>query len=308
MITFPCQLEDTPIGPVSRVYAPVRLEVQPPAGPKARPRRSANKPDAPLPAPPSPSWLAFEFLVNPGFDITLVPKKVGAAINLREQRGDQAVKLPWRGSELRVLIKTVRMELEEEQPFTAALAWAVDSDDVPLILGQKDVFSKFYDVDFSVVKGKVRFSMQGSEYDRILQRLNEATPRLRKFQVDDPELDHTMQFIDCDSVCFIQRLKREKPPGRRKAPAAALFGTRFTTVDGKQYFSEIGMWAVDELLTDNPAWFRSHKSVFINLRRILKFKPGTERAILFEGQPDFLTDLVSSDRIAELKRRLREIV
>lgn len=306
MITFPCQLEDTPIGPVSRVYAPVRLQVQPSAAPKARPRRSAR--GTATPPPTTPSWLSFEFLVNPGFDITLIPRKVGAAINLREQRGDQAVKLPWRGSDLRVLIKTVQMELEEDQPFKVDLAWAVDSDDVPLILGQKDVFSKFYDVDFSVVKGKVRFSMQGSEYDRILQRLNEANPRLRKFQVDDPQFEQTMQFIDCDSVCFIQRLKKEKPPPRRKAPAAALYGTRFTTVDGKQYFSEIGLYALDDLLRDNPAWFRSHKSVFINLRRILKFKPGTSRAILFEGQPDFITDLVSTEHIAELKRRLREIV
>jgi hypothetical protein len=288
---------------VTRVYAPVRVEVQPTARLAAKRSRSPKAPEG-SPAPP-PEWLAFEFLVNPGFDITLIPKKVGTALNLREQRGDQSVKLPWKGSEIRVLIKTVRMEIEDEQPFKADLAWAVDTDDVPLILGQKDVFSKFYDVDFSVVKGKVRFSMQGSEYDRILQRLNEASPRLRKFQVDDPGVDQTMQFIDADSVCFIQRQKRES--SGKSVPGSA-YTTRFTTADGKEYFSEVEIWQLDKMLLDNPSWFKSHKSNYINLRRILKFKPASNRAILFEGQRDFRDDLVTGDAGAELKRRLRQIV
>lgn len=302
MITFPCQLEDTPLGQVTRVYAPVRVEVQPATRPAAK-----RPPKAPAGSPP-PEWLAFEFQVNPGFDITLIPKKVGAALNLHEQRGDPSVKLPWKGAEIRAIIKTVRMEIEDDQPFKADLAWAVDTDDVPLVLGQKDVFSKYYDVDFSVVKGKVRFSMQGSEYDQILQRINEANPRLKKFQVDDPTLDHTMQFIDCDSVCFIQRFQREKPRrGEKNIPASA-YGTRFTTVDGKEYFSEIGMYELEPLLKDNPAWFRSHKSFFINLRRIVKFKDRPKRSILLEGQPDFREDLLSSKYSAELKRRLRMII
>ncbi|MBI2421754.1 MAG: hypothetical protein HYV27_02910, partial [Candidatus Hydrogenedentes bacterium] len=194
MISFPCQTEDSPVGPVLRAYAPVRLETQPPIPPKPpkppKPKTPAanntsttTTPPQPPPAPvPAPEWIAFEFLVNPGYDITLVPKQVGEQLLLTPQPDDTRVTLRWRGAEIKALVKTVRMQIEEKQPFDARLAWAYETDDVPLVLGQLDVFSKVYDVDFSIVKGKVRFSMQGSEYDQILSRINEANPRLKRFQ------------------------------------------------------------------------------------------------------------------------------
>lgn len=299
MIAFPCQTEDSPLGPVTRAYAAVRLETQPP-----KPRDADTA--------PTPEWIAFEFLVNPGYDISLVPKQVGEALLLKPEAGDKRVSLRWRGTEIKTLIKTVRMEIEEKEPFRAQLAWAYETDDVPLVLGQLDVFSKVYDVDFSIVKGKVRFSMQGSEYDQILTRINEANPRLKRFQVDDPKSQHTMQFIDVDSVCFIERLKVDPAPKRKKKTRGdkpeAVYSTRFTAADGKLYFSEIGLWELEELLADNPSWFRSHKSNFVNLRRILKVKKDQERDVLFEGQPDFRSDLFSEDRIPEFKRRLKAIV
>lgn len=304
MIAFPCQTEDSPLGPVLRAYAPVRIETQP-----AKPPPSNS--DTVVPALPGPEWIAFEFLVNPGYDITLVPKQVGEALLLKPESGDKRIALRWRGAEVKALVKTVRMEIEEKEPFRAQLAWAYETDDVPLVLGQQDVFSKVYDVDFSIVKGKVRFSMQGSEYDQILTRINEANPRLKRFQVDDPKSQHTMQFIDVDSVCFIERLKAEPQPKRKKTKddkPAAVFSTRFTTADGKLYFSEIGLWELEELLADNPSWFRAHKSNFVNLRRIVKVKKDLEREVLFEGQPDFRSDLFSEDRVPEFKRRLKAIV
>ena len=307
MIAFPCQTEESPLGPVLRAYAPVRLETQPVKPPKD---------DAPE---VKPEWIAFEFLVNPGYDITLVPKQVGEALLLERTSDDLKVNLSWKGAEVKALVKTVRMEIEDGQPFRAALAWAYETDDVPLVLGQQDVFSKIYDVDFSIPKGKVRFSMQGSEYDRILSRINEANPRLRRFQVDDPAAGHTMQFLDVDSVCFIERLKVETPPPAAppvvttppETPPKAeepVFSTRFTTADAKQYFSEIGLWELEELLADNPSWFRSHKSVFINLRHVVKVKKGAEREVLFDGQTEFRGDLFSEDRVPEFKRRIKAIV
>jgi hypothetical protein len=300
VIAFPCQTEDSPLGPVTRAYAAVRLETQPP-------KRRADESTA-----PTPEWIAFEFLINPGYDISLVPKQVGEALLLKPETGDKRVSLRWRGTEIKALIKTVRMEIEEKSPFRAQLAWAYETDDVPLVLGQLDVFSKVYDVDFSIVKGKVRFSMQGSEYDQILTRINEANPRLKRFQVDDPTNQHTMQFVDVDSVCFIERLKVDSQPKRKKKSKSdkpeAVFSTRFTAADGKLYFSEIGLWELEELLADNPSWFRSHKSNFVNLRRIVKVKKDQEREVLFEGQPDFRSDLFSEDRIPEFKRRLKAIV
>lgn len=162
--------------------------------------------------------------------------------------------------------------------------------------------------------------MQGSEYDQILARINEANPRLKRFQVDDPQNQHTMQFIDADSVCFIEKLKIETPPpppttttARRAKPKKpdkpeAVFSTRFTTADGKLYFSEIGLWELGQLLDANPSWFRAHKSNFINLRRIVKVKKDREREVLFEGQSDFRADLFAEDRVPEFKRRLKAIV
>jgi hypothetical protein len=287
VIAFPCQTEDSPIGPVLRAYAPVRVETA------------------------HAEWIAFEFLINPGYDITLIPKQVGEALALKPEPGDKRITLRWKGAEVKALVKTVRMEIEEKEPVRAQLAWAHETDDVPLVLGQQDVFSKVYDVDFSIVKGKVRFSMQGSEYDQILGRINEANPRLKRFQVDDPKTQHTMQFIDVDSVCFIERLKVDPKPKRKKAKGdkpEPVFATRFTTADGKLYFSEVGLWELEELLADNPSWFRAHKSNFINLRRIVKVKKDQEREVLFEGQPDFRADLFSEDRVPEFKRRLKAIV
>lgn len=153
--------------------------------------------------------------------------------------------------------------------------------------------------------------MQGSEYDQILTRINEANPRLKRFQVDDPKSQHTMQFIDVDSVCFIERLKVEPKPGRSKPKPASnepTFATRFTTAEGKQYFSEIGMWELEQLLADNPSWFRAHKSNFINLRRVVKVKKDHESEVLFEGQPDFRADLFSEDQVPKFKRLLKAIV
>lgn len=288
MIAFPCQTEDSPVGPVLRAYAPVRVETA------------------------AAEWIAFEFLVNPGYDITLIPKQVGDALLLKPASGDKRITLRWKGAEVKALVKTVRMEIEEKEPFRAQLAWAYETDDVPLVLGQQDVFSKVYDVDFSIVKGKVRFSMQGSEYDQILTRINEANPRLKRFQVDDPKSQHTMQFIDVDSVCFIERLKVEPPKPRRSKPKPVstepTFATRFTTADGKQYFSEIGMWELEQLLADNPSWFRAHKSNLINLRRVVKVKKDHEAEVLFEGQPDFRADLFSEDQVPKFKRLLKAIV
>lgn len=298
MISFPVQTEDSPLGPVQRAYAPVRLQTQP---------RPSRKDPA-----PAPSWLAFEFLINPGYDITLIPKQVGEALLLAPGPGDKTVTLNWRGAPIKALVKTLRLEIEPDAPFQAAVAWASESDDVPLILGQQDVFSKIYDVDFSIPKGKVRFSMQGSEYDQILSRINEANPRLKRFQVDDPKSQHTMQFIDVDSVCFIERLKVEPPKPKRSKPKPVsnepTFATRFTTVDGKQYFSEIGLWELEQLLADNPSWFRAHKSNLINLRRVVKVKKDHEAEVLFEGQPDFRVDLFSEDQVPKFKRLLKAIV
>jgi hypothetical protein len=256
--------------------------------------------------------------VNPGFDITLISKQIGEQLLLRPEPEDRRITITWRGTPLKVLVKSVRMEIEEGEPFRASLAWAYETDDVQPVLGQLDVFSKFYDVDYSIVKGKVRFSMQGSEYDQILSRINEANPRLKRFQVDDPTFNHTMQFIDVDSVCFIERLKIEAPPPpapsssakerKKQKPQEPAFATRFTTADAKHYFSDIGLWELEELLADNPSWFRSHKSNFINLRRVVKVKKDHEREVLFEGQSDFRSDLFSEDRVPEFKRRLKAIV
>jgi hypothetical protein len=298
VISFPCQTEDSPVGPIVRAYAPVRIETQAKA-----PARADS---------PEPEWIAFEFLVNPGYDISLIPKQVGEALALKPAADDKRVTLRWRGTELKALVKTVRMEIEDKQPFRAQLAWAYETDEVPLVLGQLDVLSKIYDVDFSIPKGKVRFSMQGSEYDRILTRINEANPRLKRFQVDDPKSQHTMQFLDVDSVCFIERLKIDpKPKARSRTKPKndeTVFSTRFTTTDGKQYFSEIGMWELEELLADNPSWFRAHKSNFVNLRQIVKVKKDAEREVLFVGQSDYRSDLFSEDRVPEFKRRLKAIV
>lgn len=134
MISFPCQTEDSPIGPVTRVYAPVRIKTQPPKPePGDTPDDSTDEPTEPA---PKPEWISFEFLVNPGFDITIIPRQVGETLLLRAEPGDSRATLTWRGSPVKVILKTVKMEIEVGKSFRAAIAWAMEDDDIPLVLGQ----------------------------------------------------------------------------------------------------------------------------------------------------------------------------
>jgi len=80
--------------------------------------------------------------VDPGADITLIPFSVGKLVGLRRSRRDKLHRIFGVGrSSVPVLLKRVSMRIGSSE-FEARVAWS-QVEDVPLLLGRMDVFTRF---------------------------------------------------------------------------------------------------------------------------------------------------------------------
>lgn len=80
--------------------------------------------------------------VDSGADITLIPLSVGKLVGLRRTKKDRLRKILGVGqSSVPILVKSTSMRLGSVK-FQARLAWS-QLEEVPLLLGRLDVFSRF---------------------------------------------------------------------------------------------------------------------------------------------------------------------
>lgn len=100
------------------------------------------------------SWILKDFYIDSGADITLIPRSVGDLLGFElkqdetiEEIGGIAGKLPT--VRRKVKIRIGKNELDTE------IAWAL-TEEVPLLLGRKDVFDTFY-ITFKQDKGLIVF-------------------------------------------------------------------------------------------------------------------------------------------------------
>lgn len=100
------------------------------------------------------NWIPKDFYIDSGADITLLPRSVGDLLGFElkqdeviEEIGGIAGKLPT--VRRRVGVKIGKKELKAE------IAWAL-TEEVPLLLGRKDVFDVFH-ITFKQDKGLIIF-------------------------------------------------------------------------------------------------------------------------------------------------------
>ena len=98
--------------------------------------------------------------VDSGADITLLPKTVGELIGLKRETDEKPTGIRGIGrSHIEVLVRRVTMTIGGSR-FSARVAWSL-VEDVPILLGRLDVFSRF-NILFRERKGLVTFYTEAS--------------------------------------------------------------------------------------------------------------------------------------------------
>ncbi len=87
------------------------------------------------------SWQPYYMYVDSGADVSIVSGLVGVVLGFTRRSGDKLRRLSGIGGSLSFVMRRVAMRIGDYE-LQADLGWA-QSDDVPLILGRKDVFDSF---------------------------------------------------------------------------------------------------------------------------------------------------------------------
>lgn len=100
------------------------------------------------------NWILKDFYIDSGADITLIPRSVDDLLGFElkpeeviEEIGGIAGKLP-------TVRRQVKMKVDEKE-LNAEIAWAL-TEEVPLLLGRKDVFDAFH-ITFKQDKDLITF-------------------------------------------------------------------------------------------------------------------------------------------------------
>ena len=101
--------------------------------------------------------LSFDFLVDSGADRTVINQPLGLALGFEVLSGETPVSLGGVGGVASGYLRDLSLWIGEVQ-ITTEIIW-VQSDRVPLLLGQRDVFDRF-DITFSKSEEKIVFDLK----------------------------------------------------------------------------------------------------------------------------------------------------
>ena len=98
--------------------------------------------------------ISFDFLVDSGADRTVINLSLGLALGFEALSGEIPVSLGGVGGVASGYLRDLCLWIGDEQ-ITTEIIW-IQSDRVPLLLGQRDVFDRF-DITFSKRDGRIVF-------------------------------------------------------------------------------------------------------------------------------------------------------
>lgn len=119
--------------------------------------------------------------------------------------------------------------------------------------------------------------------ERILKRLDELVPRVRKIPVEDttgPQA--TMLFLDIDDLSLITT-DSDDPK----------FSLMFVNRDERRFYGNGGLVDYERQLADNRYWLRTSLKHLVNLNRIERSRVNRARDLKLEGMPDWLVNAVA---------------
>jgi hypothetical protein len=87
------------------------------------------------------TWLPHYMYLDSGADFSIVPSSIGEILGLARRPGERLRRAGGLGGTLEVAFRRVSMRIGAEE-FEAEIGWS-PNDDVPLLLGRRDVFNRF---------------------------------------------------------------------------------------------------------------------------------------------------------------------
>lgn len=149
--------------------------------------------------------------------------------------------------------------------------------------------------------------------EKILHRLSELSPRVRKLPVEDvTDGRATMLFLDLDDLCLITTdidfrdrddADKEEAPGEDATPPpsppppgetrARQFDLMFVSRSGRRYYANGSLARLEDVLADNASWLRASQRYLLNLDAVVRSRIGRARDLMLEGVEGWLSNAVS---------------
>ncbi|MBI2339679.1 MAG: retropepsin-like domain-containing protein [Deltaproteobacteria bacterium] len=123
---------------------------------KLGPEKSTLRPYAEVQLKIQGRRIPFDFLVDSGADRTVINRPLGCVLGYEVKPGEKPIKLGGIGGTTNGYLRGLRLWIGDTEIETEVI-W-VQSDTVPLLLGQMDIFDHF-DITFSKVNQKVFFDL-----------------------------------------------------------------------------------------------------------------------------------------------------
>lgn len=119
--------------------------------------------------------------------------------------------------------------------------------------------------------------------DKILKRLDEMAPRVKKIPVEDVTQGRgTMLFLDLDELSLITTESDQ-----------AEFSLMFVKRDGQRFYANGSLVDYERQLADNRYWLRTSLKHVINLNRIERSRVSRARDLIVEGLSDWMVNAVA---------------
>lgn len=101
--------------------------------------------------------ISFDFLVDSGADRTVINRSLGLALGFEVSSGENPISLGGVGGVASGYLRNLNLWIGDVQ-VTTEIIW-IQSDRVPLLLGQRDVFDRF-NITFSKSDGEIIFHLK----------------------------------------------------------------------------------------------------------------------------------------------------
>lgn len=133
------------------------------------------------------------------------------------------------------------------------------------------------------VPSKVKGEDDSGALDRILRRLEELVPRVRKIPVEDTTaLRSTMLFLDLEELSLITT-DSDDPK----------FSLMFVRRDEQRFYGNGGLVDYERQLADNRYWLRTSLKHLVNLDRIERSRVNRARDLKLEGMKEWVVNAVA---------------
>ncbi len=125
---------------------------------KLGPEKTTLRPYAEVQLEISGQRIFFDFLIDSGADRTVINRPLGIALGFEANSHDKGINLGGIGGRTNGFLRPLTLWIGDTKIKTEVI-W-IQSDSVPLLLGQLDIFDKF-EITFSKAKGNIFFDSHG---------------------------------------------------------------------------------------------------------------------------------------------------